>query len=283
MIQYIDNDKARTHLRFVEWQAVLRLVYDRDNIKMVNAFPDYAQLTYKWQEKYKTYIKRNPKKTKAVALHSIYISLLDNKLKNLDEFYIRLRKEVTHRRINRNQIQQECQSGKNYTSQSFDEKQNNYLSRKNKLVNLVLSVAVDVANTDCNHTKLREVAAVLVREYSEDQLPEKDLVTLKDRFVKKVNAMEKSITRAESLILRNSDKKLARDTFYLYGLFKLRCEIGDTWALSQTELAKETLGVGRPAALNAVDLLIKLKLIEIFEQDSHVNSGTMATIYRRIG
>ena len=46
---------------------------------------------------------------------------------------------------------------------------------------------------------------------------------------------------------------------------------------------KETLGVGRPAALNAVDLLIKLKLIEIFEQDSHVNSGTMATIYRRIG
>ena len=84
-------------------------------------------------------------------------------------------------------------------------------------------------------------------------------------------------------ILRNSDKKLARDTFYLYGLFKLRCEIGDTWALSQTELAKETLGVGRPAALNAVDLLIKLKLIEIFEQDSHVNSGTTATIYRRIG
>ena len=120
-------------------------------------------------------------------------------------------------------------------------------------------------------------------QFSEDQLPEKDLVTLKDIFVKKVNAMEKSITRAESLILRNSDKKLARDTFYLYGLFKLRCEIGDTWALSQTELAKETLGVGRPAALNAVDLLIKLKLIEIFEQDSHVNSGTMATIYRRIG
>ena len=64
MIQYIDNDKARTHLRFVEWQAVLRLVYDRDNIKMVNAFPDYAQLTYEWQEKYKTYIKRNPKKLK---------------------------------------------------------------------------------------------------------------------------------------------------------------------------------------------------------------------------
>ena len=254
MIQYIDNDKARTYLRFVEWQAVLRLVYDRDNIKMVNAFPDYAQLTYEWQEKYKIYIKRNPKKIKAVALHSIYISLLDNKLKNLDEFYIRLRKEVTHRRINKNQIQQEYQSGKNYTFQSFDEKQNNYLSRKNKLVNLLLSVAVDVANTDCNHTKLKEIAAVLVREYSEDQLPEKDLVTLKDIFVKKVNAMEKSITRAESLILRNSDKKLARDTFYLYGLFKLRCEIGDTWALSQTELAKETLGVGRPAALNAVDL-----------------------------
>ena len=170
MIQYIDNDNARTYLRFVEWQAVLRLVYDRDNIKMFNAFPDYAGLTDEWQKKYKTYIKRNPKKIKAVALHSIYISLLDNKLKNLDEFYIRLRKEVTHRRINKNQIQRECQSGKNYTSQSLNEKQNNYLSRRNKLVNLVLSVAVDVANTDCNHTKLREIAAVLVREYSEDQL-----------------------------------------------------------------------------------------------------------------
>ena len=95
--------------------------------------------------------------------------------------------------------------------------------------------------------------------------------------------MEKSITRAEALILRNSDKKLAKDAYHLYGLFKLRCEVGDTWTLSQTELAKEKLGVGKPAALKAVDLLIKLKLIEIFEQVTVVSTEAQATVYRRTG
>ncbi|CAI8208436.1 Uncharacterised protein [marine metagenome] len=95
--------------------------------------------------------------------------------------------------------------------------------------------------------------------------------------------MEKSITRAESLILRNSDTKLSKDAYHLYGLFKLRCEVGDTWTLSQTELAKEKLGTGKPAALKAVDLLIKLKLIKIFEQVSQGSVEPKATVYKRIG
>ena len=64
MIQYIENDKARTYLRFVEWQAVLRLVYDRDNIKMVNAFPDYAQLNMSGRKSIKRTLNETQKKLK---------------------------------------------------------------------------------------------------------------------------------------------------------------------------------------------------------------------------
>jgi hypothetical protein len=67
----------------------------------------------------------------------------------------------------------------------------------------------------------------------------------------------------------------------LYGLFKLKCEIGDTWALGQQELCKE-LSVGRPKALAAANLLVKLKLIAVSEQGKRGTVMGKATIYKRL-
>lgn len=283
MIKYIYNANARAYLRFLEWQAVLRLMYFRDHTKMAQVFPEYLKISNEWHEKYKTYIKRNPKRLKAVALNSIYLSLLDNKIKNLDEFYLRLRKEVTHRRRSKSRAQEITLGEKRYVTQfSFGTKIENF-KNDNRIINLVLKEAVDISHTDYTSTELNNAFNDLVIEYAKKQVSEKEVGVLKNLFVKKVAAMEKSITRVEALILRNPDKKLAKDAYHLYGLFRLRCEVGDSWTLSQTELSREKLGVGKPAALKAVDLLIKLKLIEIFEQVTLLNAEANATVYRRIG
>ena len=283
MIKYIDNSNARAQLRFVEWQAVLRLAYNRDHMKMAAAFPEYIKICDEWHERYKTYIKRNPKRPKAVALHLIYLNLLNNKIKNLDEFYLRLATEVTQLKIRKPRVRKETLDDNNYANNSSYLTKTDDLKSHNRFVNLVLKVAIEITHTDYTQIQLNKIFDVLVSESKEAQRSEKELVTLKDTFFKKVYAMEKSITRAESLILRNSDTKLSKDAYHLYGLFKLRCEVGDTWTLSQTELAKEKLGTGKPAALKAVDLLIKLKLIKIFEQVSQGSVEPKATVYKRIG
>lgn len=43
----------------------------------------------------------------------------------------------------------------------------------------------------------------------------------------------------------------------LYDLIKLRCEVGDTWALFQMELVKQ-LGSNKDKALSAGDFLNKM-------------------------
>lgn len=67
----------------------------------------------------------------------------------------------------------------------------------------------------------------------------------------------------------------------MYGLFKLRCEVGDTWALPQAKLAKE-LGVGKGKGLSAIKLLEKLGLVEVLEKGKRGTVTPKATIYRRL-
>lgn len=280
--KYIDNINARKYLRFVEWKAILRLEYGTDNARMSGAFPAYAGEIFNWQEKYNTYIKRNANGPKASALHSIYLDLLNNKIADLDEFYLRLRAEFTN-----------CKSGKMLNNgsnglskmsdgnQSYVEKGpasvDNYM-----LVYFIQKAAVSLANTNYTPTLLPEVVKALASESCEVELTHEGLTVLHGIFTKKVNAMEKSITKPEATILRHPVKRLAKNTYHLYGLFKLHCEVGDTWELPLTELTKEQLGVGKPAALEAVDLLIKLKLIEISEPGNQRAVKDRATIYKRL-
>ena len=232
---------------------------------------------------YKTYIKRNPKRPRAVALNLIYLNLLNNKIENLEDFYLRLSTEVTNLRMSKPRIRKTALDEENYVTEFGYGTKIESFKNNSGIVNLVLKQAVEIVHADYTKNELNSAFNDMALEYVEAQINKTELVALRALFFRKVYAMEKSITRAEALILRNSDKKLAKDAYHLYGLFKLRCEVGDTWTLSQTELAKEKLGVGKPAALKAVDLLIKLKLIEIVEQVILVGAEAQATVYRRIG
>ena len=280
--KYIDNINARKYLRFVEWKAILRLEYGTDDAMMSDAFPAYAGEIFNWQEKYNTYIKRNANGLKASALHIIYLDILNNKIADLDEFHLRLRAEFMNYKsgkalkVRPNGLSKMSDGNQSYVGKGPASVDND------TLLYFIQKAAVSFANTNYTPTLLPEVVKALASESCEVELTHEGLTVLHGIFTKKVNAMEKSITKPEATILRHPVKRLAKNTYHLYGLFKLHCEVGDTWELPLTELTKEQLGVGKPAALEAVDLLIKLKLIEISELGNQRAVNDRATIYKRL-
>jgi hypothetical protein len=172
------------------------------------------------------------------------------------------------------------QAKKATTKASYSEKDVAFVDN-NRLVSVVKRAAVALAHTECTDPEVSEVMGRLVSKHHGGPLPEAEMVTLQEIFSKKAKAMELSISKGEADILRHSDKQLAKDAYHLYGLFKLRCEVGDTWALPQAELAKE-LGRGKEKALAASKLLEKLKLIETTEPGRPGTVDPRATIYKRL-
>jgi hypothetical protein len=280
--KYINKKNARKYLRFVEWKAILRLVFDTDNTRMSEAFPDQAGEVFNWHDKYIIYIQRNANSPKARALHAIYLDLLNNKILNLDEFYLRLRAEFTYPKLGKTRKNKTTSSVENSETNQFHITKGLTFVDNKMLVYLIIKNAIALANTNYSPAVLLEVFNTLVFKNYKGQLTKEILTILRGIFTEKVNTMEKSITRPEATILRHPIKKLAKNTYHLYGLFKLQCEVGDTWELPLTELTKEQLGVGKPAALEAVDLLIKLKLIEILEPKKQQAVDAKATVYKRL-
>jgi hypothetical protein len=280
--KYINKKNARKYLRFVEWKAILRLVFDTDNTRMSEAFPDQAGEVFNWHDKYIIYIQRNANSPKARALHAIYLDLLNNKILNLDEFYLRLRAEFTYPKLGKTRKNKTTSSVENSETNQFHITKGLTFVDNKMLVYLIIKNAIALANTNYSPAVLLEVFNTLVFKNYKGQLTKEILTILWGIFTEKVNTMEKSITRPEATILRHPIKKLAKNTYHLYGLFKLQCEVGDTWELPLTELTKEQLGVGKPAALEAVDLLIKLKLIEILEPKKQQAVDAKATVYKRL-
>ena len=279
--KYITNVNARIYLRFIEWEAIRHLHFNADRKLMSEAFSGYTNAAFKWPDSYKLYRERNPKNPTALALHALYLSLLQRKISNLDAFYLRLRKEVTHRKRGKALTDnKKRQAKKAATKASYLDKGVAFVDN-NKLVSVVKRAAVALAHTERTDAEVTKVMTQLVSQHHEGPISEAELGTLEEIFSKKVKAMELSISKAEADILRHPDKQLAKDAYHLYGLFKLRCEVGDTWALPQAELTKE-LGRGKEKALAAAKLLEKLKLIEITEQGKQGTVDPRATIYKRL-
>lgn len=280
-ILYITNKNARHHLRFVEWEAHRCLVFGKDHKLIGEAFPDQKIACMKWQDAYQIYQKKNVRNPESSSLHSLYLSLLNSEIKTLDAFYNLLRKQVTHRRRGKSLAEnKQRQAKKAATKAAYDSKGLTFIGN-DQLISRTKKAAIDLAHTNISEAQISGVLERLVAECSQASFSEDEIDALHKVFVKKVDAMEQSITEIEATILRNEDKQLGKNAYHLYGLFKLRCEVGDTWALPQAKLAKE-LGVGKGKGLSAIKLLEKLGLIEVLEKGKRGTVTPKATIYRRL-
>ena len=278
---YITNSNAKHHLRFIEWEAYLYLVFGKDRRLIQEAFGSIGTSWTRWSDNYQTYLKRNQKNPAAEALHDIHLKLVNGEIKALDVFYDRLRGEVTHRKRGKALVAaKERQAKKAATKEAYAAKGEAFIDN-NRLVSMTMKAAVASVHTGIGEPLITELLEGLVSQCSKVPLSEDEMKTLRSIFAKKRTAMEQSISEGEAAILRNDNKKLAKDAFHLYGLCKLNCEVGDTWELSQAKLLKE-LGAGKATALPAVKLLHKLGLIETYEKGKQGTVSPKATIYRRL-
>ena len=279
---YITNKNAPHHLRFIEWTAYRYLVFNKDRRLIEEAFADSVGFAHiKWPQSYNLYRTKHSKDPAALALHELFLQIMDGSITNLDEFYHSLRTKVTHRkRGNALKDQVLRQAKQSATQQAYMDDGKAFVSN-NKLISMTKKAAVRLAHTDVSEVQISELLQSLVSEYNPMALTSDEMDVLRSIFTRKVTAMEASLTAPEATILRHTDKDVSKNAFHLYGLFKLKCETGDTWALGQLELCKE-LGVGRPKALAAANLLVKLKLIAVSEQGKRGTVMGKTTIYKRL-
>jgi len=278
---YIANSNAKHHLRFMEWEAYRYLVFGKDRRLIQEAFGSIGTAWTKWSDNYQTYRKKNQKNPAAEALNDIHIKLVNGEIETLDVFYDRLRGEVTHRKLGKALVAaKERQAKKAATKEAYAAKGEAFIDN-NRLVSMTMKAAVASVHTGIGEPLITDLLEGLVSQCSKVPLSEDEMKTLRSIFAKKRTAMEQSISEGEAAILRNDNKKLAKDAFHLYGLCKLNCEVGDTWELSQAKLLKE-LGAGKATALPAVKLLHKLGLIETYEKGKQGTVSPKATIYRRL-
>ena len=278
---YIANSNAKHHLRFMEWEAYRYLVFGKDRRLIQEAFGSIGTSWTRWSDNYQTYRKKNQKNPAAEALHDIHLALVNGEVKTLDVFYDRLRGEVTHRKRGKALVAaKERQAKKAATKEAYAAKGEAFIDN-NRLVSMTMKAAVASVHTGMGEPLITELLEGLVSQCSKVPLSANEMKTLRSIFTKKRTAMEQSISEGEAAILRNDNKKLAKDAFHLYGLCKLNCEVGDTWELSQAKLLKE-LGAGKATALPAVKLLHKLGLIETYEKGKQGTVNPKATIYRRL-
>lgn len=278
---YITNSNAKHHLRFMEWEAYRYLVFGKDRRLIEEAFGSIGSAWTRWSDTYQTYRKKNQKNPAAEALHDIHLALVNGEIKTLDVFYDRLRGEVTHRKRGKALVAaKERQAKKSATREAYAAKGEAFIDN-NRLVSMTMKAAVASVHTGMGEPLITELLEGLVSQCSKVPLSANEMKTLRSIFTKKRTAMEQSISEGEAAILRNDNKKLAKDAFHLYGLCKLNCEVGDTWELSQAKLLKE-LGAGKATALPAVKLLHKLGLIETYEKGKQGTVNPRATIYRRL-
>jgi hypothetical protein len=278
---YITNSNAKHHLRFMEWEAYRYLVFGKDRRLIQEAFGSIGTSWTRWSDNYQTYRKKNQKNPAAEALHDIHLALVNGEVKTLDVFYDRLRGEVTHRKRGKALVAaKERQAKKAATKEAYAAKGEAFIDN-NRLVSMTMKAAVASVHTGMGEPLITELLEGLVSQCSKVPLSANEMKTLRSIFTKKRTAMEQSISEGEAAILRNDNKKLAKDAFHLYGLCKLNCEVGDTWELSQAKLLKE-LGAGKATALPAVKLLHKLGLIETYEKGKQGTVNPKAIIYRRL-
>ena len=278
---YITNSNAKHHLRFMEWEAYRYLVFGKDRRLIQEAFGSIGTSWTRWSDNYQTYRKRNQKNPAAKALHDIHLKLVNGEIETLDVFYDRLRGEVTHRKRGKALVAaKERQAKKAATKEAYAAKGEAFIDN-NRLVSMTMKAAVASVHTGIGEPLITELLEGFVSQCSKVPLSEDEMKTLRSIFTKKRTAMKQSISEGEAAILRNDNKKLAKDAFHLYGLCKLNCEVGDTWELSQAKLLKE-LGAGKATALPAVKLLHKLGLIETYEKGKRGTVNPKATIYRRL-
>ena len=222
-------------VRFIEWTALNKLHFKSKenrlgtNISIYEAYPEYDQRWFHWQDNFNAEIKKKANSPK----HKLYLKIVNGELTTLDEVYVEL-KRLSKPTLRGKSLKQ---AKKKVAQSAYAREKYGVAFIDNKpLVSAVKSAASEMAFKSVALEDMVAKISQLVGVHSPDErLSEEQinntLVGLCQRRIKKLEALD--AVEAKILEYGDDDKKL----LFLWVKIRRHYEIDETIIMSEKEWA----------------------------------------------
>ena len=276
------DPKQTQHYAFSHVELLAYIVLD--GLKLNSAFyTQYPHVLYKqdeWNTQYKLF-QRKLQDRNAQALVKLCEDIQSKKLSSLDEFYSRFNVLLNPKRGKALKAQKRRNAGMLGAIESAgDEAVNN-----RELFKAIYRYAVSVSHTGATTATLDMALSDIIKEHHNHPLSNSQRNALFKRLQQKIVEMEQQVSEIEARLLKSRIKgkadKVAFNAYTLYSVIKLHAAVGDTVGMSQEGWAA-SVPFGEKAIQPALDLLVKLKVLEVIEKAKATSFAGKATIYKRL-
>ena len=276
------DPKQTQHYAFSHVELLAYIVLD--GLKLNSAFyTQYPHVLYKqdeWNTQYKLF-QRKLQDRNAQALVKLCEDIQSKKLSSLDEFYSRFNVLLNPKRGKALKAQKRRNARMLGAIESAgDEAVNN-----RELFKAIYRYAVSVSHTGATTATLDMALSDIIKEHHNHPLSNSQRNALFKRLQQKIVEMEQQVSEIEARLLNSRIKgkadKVAFNAYTLYSVIKLHAAVGDTVGMSQEGWAA-SVPFGEKAIQPALDLLVKLKVLEVIEKAKATSFAGKATIYKRL-
>ena len=272
------------YARYAEWYAFRWLAYNKSHSDIRRAYPDLAKSEQKWATRYQSFIGLETHKKwggKVTRLKKLMQDLSEGRVTTIEDFQGRLANEVLRTKSTATAKQNAYTHARTEAVKAKRASDNQPFINNNKLLSKAHIAGAALAHTSWDEEQLKAVANQLEQDFCSEPLRSDEFDLLVSRLKEKTLRMEAQMLEQEAQLLRNPKDKVSQNAYIIYGFFKLHLEVGETKAMSDTTIRKET-PFGPDAFNKAVSLLIKLKLIKRTEKGKQGSVIRQANIYKRL-
>ncbi|MDA8611211.1 hypothetical protein N9L35_02400 [Alphaproteobacteria bacterium] len=251
-------------IRFMEWQAIEYIFFNRDYNKHYEYFDAYSQKWHFWSDYYRGHARESHKQIMGLIVAGAY--------KSMDDFYNAINELLKPRKLGK-----ALKDAKMRTAQAaFQlEKYGEDFIDNPELFRDARRVAKLIADTGKDENVFADQFAQLLSVYSADELTQgqvKTIWTFLDAQVEK----HLKLDRVEAAILDVDNKNL----YFMWGKIKRECPKGDTFAWP-IKLASERCGCSKSNVGPIMQKLEKLGAVTLIQAGKAGRHSGRAAIYRR--
>lgn len=199
-----------------------------ENVSIYDAYPEYDQRWFHWNDYFFSELRRNPNSAKA----KLYLKIMNGQFASLDEAYVEIKRltKPTERGKSLKNVKKKV-AQKTYAQEKYGEA----FVNNNALVSAVKSFATEVAFQEVSPEDIQLKIHELTEQHSLDEKLTEDqlntLIMLCERRVKKLE----SLGRIEAQLLEQDDD--AKSLLYLWVKIRRHYEVGETIVMSEKEWA----------------------------------------------
>ena len=251
-------------IRFMEWQAIEYIFFNRDYNKHYEYFDAYSQKWHFWSNHYQEHGKESHKQIMGLIVDGTY--------KSMDDFYNAINKLLKPRKLGK-----ALKDAKMRTAQAaFQlEKYGEDFIDNPELFRDARRVAKLIADTGKDENVFADQFSQLLSAHSADELTQgqvKTIWTFLDAQVEK----HLKLDRVEAAILDVNNKNL----YFMWGKIKREYPKGDTFAWP-IKLASERCGCSKSNVGPIMQKLEKLGAVTLIQAGKAGRHSGRAAIYRR--